>query len=192
MKSVYVLLTRTNTVPARLIHVITGDDYTHASISLDKDLNGLYSFARRNIHIPLIAGLIHENIHTGIFAQNLDAPCVLYEIKVSDDIYGDIKSGIEHMMRHYDLYRYNFIGLAMNFFGIPYGRKHHFLCSQFVAHILEKYGALSFDKNVNLIKPVDFCNLPELNEVYRGSLRYVKLYSVKQDIIDYDMAKAAL
>jgi len=192
MKSVYILLTRTNTVPARLIHVITRDDYTHASISLDKDLNYLYSFARRNIRMPLIAGLIHENIYTGIFAKNLDAPCVLYEIKVDDIVYEDIKSGIDYMMRHYDLYRYNFLGLAMNFFGIPYGRKHHFLCSQFVAHILDKYGAISFDKNVNLIKPADFCNLPELNEIYRGRLRYVKLYSIQNDIVEYDMAKVAL
>jgi hypothetical protein len=192
MKSIYVLLTRTNTVPARLIHAITGDDYTHASISLDKDLNDLYSFARRSMRMPLIAGLIHENIYTGIFAQNLDAPCVLYEIRVHDTVYDSIKSAIERMMQDYDLYRYNFLGLAMNFFGIPYGRKYHFLCSQFVAHILDKYGALRFNKNINLIKPADFCNLPDLNEIYRGRLRYVKLYSLQNDIMEYDMAKAAL
>lgn len=192
MKSVYVLLTRTNTVPARLIHIITGDAYTHASIAFDKDLNELYSFARRSIRIPLIAGLIHEDIYTGIFAKNLDAPCVLYEIKVTETVYEAMKLKIEYMMAHYDLYRYNFIGLAMCFFGIPYARRYHFLCSQFVAYILVKYGALNFNKNINLIKPADFCNFTELNEVYRGKLRYIKLYSMQQEIISYDILNTAL
>lgn len=192
MKSVYILLTRTNTIPARLIHVITGDAYTHASIALDKDLNELYSFARRNMHIPLIAGLIHEDINTGVFAKNQDAPCALYEIQVSDDVYESIKSKVEYMMRNYDLYRYNFLGLAMNFFGIAYERQYHFVCSQFVAHLLEKCGAVNLHKNINLIKPADFCNLPGVNEVYKGRLRYVKLYSLQQDLISYDMAHAVL
>lgn len=192
MKSVYVLLTRTKTLPARFIHKMTGDAFTHASIALDKDLNELYSFARRSMRFPLIAGLIQEDIYTGIFAQNLDASCILYEIKVSDIVYNSIKFRIEYMMEHYELYRYNFLGLAMNFFGIPYQRRYHFLCSQFVAYVLDRYGVIKFQKNINLIKPVDFCHQPELNEVYRGKLRYVKLYSLQRDILTYDISRAIL
>ena len=33
----YVVLTRTNTVISRLIHLVTRDEYTHAALALDRD-----------------------------------------------------------------------------------------------------------------------------------------------------------
>lgn len=42
----YVVLTRTNTVISRLIHLVTRDEYTHAALALDRDLKEMYSFAQ--------------------------------------------------------------------------------------------------------------------------------------------------
>ena len=164
-------------MPARIIRRIIGDTYSHASLALDKDLNELYSFARRNLRFPMIAGFIHENINTGIFAQNEDAQCILYELEIDDEIYESIKSQIKDMINHYDTYKYNFIGLVLNNFGIPIERRYHFVCSQFVAYMLGTNGALKFPKEINLIRPADFCELPELNEVYKGKLRYVRSHA---------------
>ena len=177
MKKIYILLTRTKTVIARLIHGVTGDMYTHASIALDGELNELYSFARRNLYLPLISGFIREDIYSGVFARNPDAPCALYEYKVSDEEYAALKTHIKDMADHFGMYKYNIVGLAAGIFGIPCERKHHFTCSQFVAHILKEHCSVKFNKNINLVKPADFSDIPEFNEIYSGKLKYVKLYN---------------
>ena len=46
----YIVLTRTNTGISKIIQLIKKDEYTHAAISLDKDLNHMYSFGRRKMN----------------------------------------------------------------------------------------------------------------------------------------------
>ena len=46
-KKIYIVLTRTNTILSRLIGFIEDDEYTHASISLDRGLSQMYSFGRK-------------------------------------------------------------------------------------------------------------------------------------------------
>ena len=48
--SIYILLTRSGTWFSRLIHLVTSDCYTHASIGLDGPSGPFYSFARRYEH----------------------------------------------------------------------------------------------------------------------------------------------
>ena len=47
-RSVYILLTRSDTYFSRLIHLLTAEDYTHVSICLDADLQHFYSFGRKS------------------------------------------------------------------------------------------------------------------------------------------------
>ena len=42
MKSIYIMLTRSETVLSKLVHFVTKDTYTHASISFDHDLVTFY------------------------------------------------------------------------------------------------------------------------------------------------------
>lgn len=58
--SIYILLTRSGTWFSRLIHLVTSDCYTHASIGLDGPSGPFYSFARRYEHFALPAGLVEE------------------------------------------------------------------------------------------------------------------------------------
>ena len=78
--SIYILLTRSGTWFSRLIHLVTSDCYTHASIGLDGPSGPFYSFARRYEHFALPAGLVEER--PGV--RNRQIPCCLYELKVSD------------------------------------------------------------------------------------------------------------
>ena len=54
MKSIYILLTKSDTVVSKAIHLVTADQYTHVSISFDKTLQPLYSFSRKYIYLPLL------------------------------------------------------------------------------------------------------------------------------------------
>ena len=56
--SIYILLTRSGTWFSRLIHLVTSDCYTHASIGLDGPSGPFYSFARKYEHFALPAGLV--------------------------------------------------------------------------------------------------------------------------------------
>ena len=70
-KYVYILLTRTETVPSKVIHFFKRMPYVHVSIALDEELDELYSFARKKINNPFRCGFIDEDITTGIFGRVL-------------------------------------------------------------------------------------------------------------------------
>lgn len=52
--SLYVVLTRTNTVISKVVQLVKKDEYTHAAISLDEELNYMYSFGRKYSYYPFI------------------------------------------------------------------------------------------------------------------------------------------
>ena len=52
-KKIYILLSFTGTILSRIIRMYTKDKYCHASLSLDKEFNELYSFGRLNPYNPL-------------------------------------------------------------------------------------------------------------------------------------------
>ncbi len=170
MRTIYILLTRTNTVFSRLIHQATGSEYTHVSLSMDSSLDCLYSFARRNLYFPLNAGFVVESLHTGIFGQRKNTPCALYEIKVSEQTYRRVDLYMQAFKSNRQDYDYNFLGLFLCLFDIPLRRKHHFFCSQFVAEVLENTGALHCHKIPSLMRPSDFHYLSELNPIYQGTI----------------------
>ena len=173
MKTVYILLSRTNTAVGRVIRIATACRYNHVSISLDAARSEFYSFARRRMHNPLIGGFISENVHTGIFGRCGDQPCALYAVTVSDAAYAKLTGMIEGFFARYDAYRYNFLGIPLCLFGIPYARRHHYTCSQFAAYMLQQTGACTLPKAVSLMQPMDFLSIPELRLVYTGPLGLV-------------------
>ena len=70
MPNVYLLLSRTDTLFARAMHGLTGNRYTHVSLALDRDLEQMYSFARRYEIAPLPAGFIRENLYDGVYGRS--------------------------------------------------------------------------------------------------------------------------
>ena len=61
MKACYVVLCRTGTILSRAIGKLTGDWYTHASISFDDNLCSMYSFGRLWSYNPWIGGFVKES-----------------------------------------------------------------------------------------------------------------------------------
>lgn len=173
LKTIYILLSRTDTVCARLIRLITSGRYNHTSIALDSSLTVFYSFARRRLHNPWTAGFIPENVHSGIFGQNGHQPCALYALEIPDEAYARLEAWIDRFYAQFNDYRYNFLGVPLCYFGIPFAREHHYLCSQFVAFMLQLTGACQLPRPVSLMQPMDFAAIPELRLVYSGPLEDV-------------------
>lgn len=170
MKTIYFLLTRSDTYISRLIRLSTTDKYTHVSIAFEQDLRTLYSFARKHERFPLPAGLIQENIHSGFLAKYNSIPCAVYSLQVEDDVYYHAKSIAEGMFLQQEEYRYNLLGLILCKMNIPYKRKYYYFCSQFVSEILLHSNAVSLPKPPSLMRPADYMNLPGVSCEFQGRL----------------------
>lgn len=168
--NIYIVLTMTGTKFSKLLQFATQKEFTHVSIALDKDLKELYSFGRRSMVIPLIAGFVREELDQGVY-KKYDTSCEVLELNVSKRQYRKIKSEINKYVSAYEKYRYNLLGLPFMWFDIPYERENHLVCSQFVASILTFSNTYEFKKSWAIVRPIDFYNIPKIRSIYKGQLR---------------------
>lgn len=168
MKKIYVLLMHTNTMPAKIVKAFTRYEYSHVAISLDKSCNTLYSFGRKQVHSIIDGGFSIENKNGEFFKIFDKTKCRIFEVKISDKQYIKLCSIIEYMKEHSEEYKYDFLGIAFRFFKLPVTFKKKYVCSYFVAYVLQKCDIYSFNKKTCFVKPQDFESLNGFNEIYRG------------------------
>ena len=156
-KKVYILLSKTKTVPSNLIKLMTREPYCHTSLALDISLDEMYSFARKGVYNPFNSGFISENIEKGIFGKHKGTRCAVYELKVTSKQYDRIQQELARFKKHPD-------------------REYSFFCSQFVASVLKNAGVDIFHKKPGLVKPGDFRRCPELRPIFTGLLTEYRAY----------------
>lgn len=174
MKKIYILLMHTRTIPAKLIKFVTRFEYSHVGISLDENCDVIYSFGRRKFNSILNSGFSIEHKDGEFFKKFNQTKCKIYEKEVSDKQYEDLKKIFNKMKENIDDYSYDFIGIVPRFFGMPLILKNKYVCSYFVASVLEKANICKFNKKVYFVKPKDFENMKEFNEIYKGSYNEYK------------------
>jgi len=168
-KKIYIVLTHTGTVLSRIIKSYTKKEFSHVSISLDKDLNEMYSFGRLNPYNPINAGFVHEGINIGTFKRFKNTKAEVYSLDVTIKEYKRITSLIEKFKKKKKKYKFNIIGLIGVAFHKKIKKKDSFYCAEFVKYVLEK-GEVDI-KLPELIKPMDFKNIEKLNFEYHGKLK---------------------
>lgn len=168
MKTIYILLTKSDTILSRLVHLVTSDTYTHVSVSFDRQLGILYSSSRKNGQTLFPAGPCTERLNAGYYERHGQIPCRLYELRVSDEAYGKAAEEVREIMKHERNYHFNILGLFLCQMKIPFHRKHHFFCSQFVGEILRRSRAVEIPKDTTLMRPSDYTRMPELTLLYQG------------------------
>lgn len=168
MRKIYLLLMHTNTIPSKLVKLFTRFEYSHVAIALEENCNTVYSFGRRNVNNILNGGFSIENKDGEFFKKFKDTTCKIYEITVTDKQYKDVKNMLLLMKKDKEKYKYDFLGIVPRFFGIPISFKNRFVCSYFIAYVLEKNNIFTFNKDIKLCSPKDFENINGLNEIYKG------------------------
>ncbi len=171
MQSIYLILMHSNTLPSKIIKAFTGYPYSHVALSLERNCDVIYSFGRRKVHSILNGGFTAEHKHGAFFTCFNKTVCRIFEIEVTDEQYEQLKGRLDEMLECQHDYRYDMIGILPRLFGIPYTRKDRYVCSYFVADMLERVAVHKFDKSTCFIKPKDFEQLKDLNEVYNGFYR---------------------
>jgi hypothetical protein len=176
---VYVVLSRSPTMLSQAIHILKQDKYTHASLSLDKNLEHMFSFGRRWTSNPFVGSFNHENLEGGIYKACSNLPSVVIEIPVSQAQYCDIFDQVQAFLQDRHKYRYNYLGLIGNLIGKIYENGNCFFCSEFVYHVLNKCNICDFGIPRSFVRPQD---LTRLNGtiIYKGNLKkyapYVQAY----------------
>ncbi len=167
--NIYIILTYSGTMLSKMIRIYTKDEFSHVSISLDKDLKKMYSFGRLNPYNPFLAGFVHEGINFGTFKRFKNTTSEVYSLKLSENQYRFIEKLINDMRISKISYKFNILGLILVALNIKYKSKHSFYCAEFVKYLLDK---ADVDLGLpELVKPINFRENDKVNLVYRGILR---------------------
>ena len=167
MKSLYILISRTDTGFARLIRRYTGSYFNHAAVAFDSRLEQLYSFARRARDLPLSGGLVRESPLMYTLGRG-DAEIRLYRVEVPDERFIAARRTVQMMVRDGG-YLYNLLSVCTYPFthGLPAYKAQ--TCSEFTALVLRIAG-VPLDRPDCQYHPEDFTRLLADREIYRGSL----------------------
>ncbi len=179
MKKIYIVLMQTNTIPNKLISFFTRYEYGHVGISLNKNCDEIYSFGRRKVHSIINGGFTIERKDGPFFTFFKNTTCKIYEVDVNCLQYIRLKKIVNDMKKNSENYDYDLLGIILRFFKIPYTRDNKYVCSYFVAYVLEKSGIYKFNKKACLVTPKDFSRIKIFKEIYTGKYsKYNKNYVI--------------
>lgn len=168
MKKIYVILMDTKTIPSRLVSLFTLYKYSHVAISFDKKCDVIYSFGRRNLYWIFNGGFVVENKDGSFFRKFSDTRCKIYEIDVNKKQYDDLVNIVNDMNKNKDMYRYDYLGIILRYLGINITFKNKYVCSYFIAKLLNDNNICNFNKDICFVKPKDFEKIDCLNLIYGG------------------------
>lgn len=168
---IYIIISQTGTITSRILKVVTGARYNHASVSYDDSLRTMYSFGRLNAYNPFFGGFVQESTEHGTLKRFSDTEAVVISLPVDRALYRDFRRDIRRMYRKKSTYHYNYLGLFAAAVGIPVEISNSFYCSEFVRYILRRHNIIGPNSFRGIIKPVDLLKVKGGKVVFRGRLR---------------------
>lgn len=175
MKRIYFVLTYSGTILGKIIRFKTKKIYTHVSISLDENLEKMYSFSRIHPYNCFVGGFMHEKLNEGCYKRFKNTKAMVCYMEITDYQYEKLEEQIKIFELNKTIYKFNVLGLIYIFFNKKIHRKNYFYCAEFIKYILQ-------EANVNLNlpdmpRPENFEHLQKATTVYTGLLNK---YSVAQ------------
>lgn len=168
MKKIYIILSYSGTVPAKIIKTFTHYEYSHVSIALKSDLKIMYSFGRKKVNNPLNGGFIIESKNGEFYKKFNKTYCAILELEITNKQYNRLLKIINRYKRDIEIYKYDMLGLVLRIFNKKLNRENYKVCTEFVASVLEKSEIHKFDNKI--VKPVDFMSIPNIKIIYQGKL----------------------
>lgn len=143
MKSIFILFTQYKDWFAQFLSVVCHHRYTHVSLSINDDYSVFYSFN--------VKGFCSESLER--HRKRGVTQSALYQLQVTDDTYYKIKGEIKKTLDSSTTMKYSFLGVALNLLHIPFHWKNRYFCSEFIAALLKKSGAVKLCKPPSLYLP---------------------------------------
>lgn len=168
---IYVVLTSTPTLVGKALRAFSGKKLNHASISLDADLNRMYSFARKKLCTPFVGGLVKEDYNRLSLGGKFVVYTKIYKIPVSEASYNKIENYINNIMDDGEKYLYNLFAVIGYPFHIGFNVYKSYVCSEFVVRTLSEGNVIVKDFSSFDILPEDIGGLICKNLHFEGSLK---------------------
>lgn len=169
-RSMYVLFSRQNTKIGRVIRVfLPSSRYTHVALSLDGELNTVYSFSRARHDSPFSGGFMREYpVH--YILGDMDVPVKICKVELSDEEYAKAKTRLEDSICRREQLIYNLFDAAALPFGKRYKIKDAYTCVSFTSYVV------GMDDTRDI---ADLESRISANTVYVGSLKeLIKRYNL--------------
>ncbi len=170
-KTIYIVVSQTGSIVSKILKLLTGAKYNHVSVALDETLSPMYSFARKYTYNPFWGAFVREYPGKGVFARFKNTEVNVLEVPCTERQYAMVRERLEKMYREREKYRYNYRGLFSAYFSKKYHKEHHYYCSEFVRELLERCGVVPAGVFGDIVKPIDFLELPGAESIYCGKLR---------------------
>ena len=136
---VYVVFSSTPYRIGKAIRGITRQKYNHVSISLNRDLTQMYSFARRFYRTPFYGGFVKES-RARYHLKGIPSQVKICRLPVSQEDYDALADRLQAMYDRREQLLYNHLSIVT----IPFCRLVHLkdarVCSEFVAEQLQLLG----------------------------------------------------
>ncbi|MEG2428912.1 MAG: hypothetical protein RSA79_03370 [Oscillospiraceae bacterium] len=169
-KNIYLILSSSSSVPAKLIKFFTHNKLNHSSIALEPSLTKMFSFGRLKMWNAFYAGFVVENKDKGFYQKFTDTYIQLYAFPVSDETYLKTKIYLEKCENEKTSFKYNMIGTVLSKFKIPLVREKQYFCSEFVAVVFKECNIREMKGDIHIYHPYNFLDLPNKKLLYDGML----------------------
>lgn len=144
MKTITILLTGYSDWFGRFIRVISRSGYSHASLSIDGTEEVFYSFNGKGV-------VVEKPKKRKSRRRKEGSVCI--RMRVPESICHDIAEEIQRFLEQKDIYTYSRLGVILCLLHIPHKFENAYFCSQFVAEVLSKSGAVQLKKKESLYLP---------------------------------------
>ncbi|MBQ8338498.1 MAG: hypothetical protein IJY33_05070 [Oscillospiraceae bacterium] len=145
-KRLYVIFSATPLKMGTIIRTATGERYNHVSLSLDRCLGKMYSFARHYKSTPLYGGFVCETParyrHKGKTAE-----IFVCALPISEEQHSELSQKFADMEKEHHQYYYNLFSAALAPLSLRFPVKNCFTCAEFAAQIISSvYPKVRADK----------------------------------------------
>ena len=106
-----------------------------------------------------------------MFKIKTQTRCQVYKLPLTPKQYEQLLLALDPFLKNPEQYRYNFLGLPFIWMGIPLNRRYHFVCSEFVAHLLMQVNIIRESHSGRMMRPYDFSMIEDVELIYEGYLR---------------------
>lgn len=165
---VYLVLSSSSSLPAKVIKRVSGNMLNHSSISLDCSLKCMYSFGRTQVYNLFTAGFVKESQNKGFYKRFKDTYIKLYRLPVSDEVFFKTKDYLEDWYENRESYSYSYLGLVLASVNRPLEREYRYYCSEFVAKVFLDCSIRGIERDIHTYRPHYFEELEDMELLYEG------------------------
>lgn len=162
----YVVFSSTPYKMGRFLRIVTHGIYNHVAVSLDSELNTLYSFARRYRNTPFFGGFVRETPMRYRYHGRV-ARVQVCALPISEEQHREIREHLLAMEEEAEKYLYNLISALCALLHLRVRIRDAYTCVEFAADLLSRFGVC------RELKPKRFYTVKKLADALKTQTVYI-------------------